>query len=111
MEKDKTMYYVNAIILVFVSTFFYAFQYFGWERKGMDQPQHLGSWLGELLSVTIIVSNLLLLIQLPMHVGFGLHCLTAYHRQNRWWEYIVFVAVLGWTLYVLYYVWFVTPWD
>ena len=36
---------------------------------------------------------------------------TAYHRQNRWWEYIVFVAVLGWTLYVLYYVWFVTPWD
>ena len=94
MKKDKTIYYVNAFILVFVSTFFYALEYFGWEQKCMGQSRHLGSWLGELLSVTIIVSDLLLLLQLPMHVGFGLHCLTACHRQNRWWEYIVLTLTL-----------------
>lgn len=111
MKKDKTIYYVNAFILVFVSTFYYALRYFGWEQQYMGQSQQSGSWRGEFLSITIIVSTLLLLIQPPMHMGFGLHVLTAYHKQNRWWEYIAFVAVLGWALYVLYYVWFATPWD
>ncbi|MBO4489049.1 MAG: hypothetical protein J5741_05265 [Bacteroidales bacterium] len=111
MKKDKTIYYVNAIILVIVAMFFYALEYFGWEQQCMGQFQQTGSWRAELLSITILVDNVLFLIQLPMHVGFGMHCLTAYRKQNRWWEYLFFVAVVLIACYSFYYACFATPWD
>lgn len=109
MRYDKTLYYVVLTLLLLFSSyaFLYNFLNIGAYCDRMTIQPLVAKVLFSLSNWTLGLALLLLNVA----AGFGLHCLTAYRKHNRWWEYIVFVAVLGWTLYVLYYVWFVTPWD
>ncbi len=106
MIHDKIIYYLVGLLLTISSTYSFISEYI---RTTITIRQ--GSNFSDIAYFVFLFGMLIMMLCINVFIGFGLHVLTAYRKQNRWWEYIVFVAVLGWAFYVLYYVWFATPWD